>query len=129
MGKHKLMRNSHKRIVRTLSIAAGFLGTDKLYAEYALNFPPPVTPIGQSIYDVHMLTTYIITAIMIFMTAIVVYAVFTFRKDKGYEADQEFHKGWFGKWSWVLIPVVVLSIDLSIAHLDLEDGDHVVFLS
>jgi len=85
------------------------------HAEYGLNFPKPVTPIARDIYDVHMLTAGIITILLIIVTAIVLYAVFTFRKDKGYEADQEFHHSWFGRWSWVLVPFLVLLIDLTIA--------------
>ena len=29
------------------------------------------------------------------------------RKSRGYEADQNFHKSWFGQWSWVIVPVMV----------------------
>lgn len=95
--------------------AINLLFTKLAIAEYGMNFPEPVTPIARDIYDVHMLTMGIITIILIIVTAIVLYAVFTFRKDKGYEADQEFHHSWFGRWSWVLVPFLVLLIDLTIA--------------
>lgn len=86
------------------------------HAEYKLNFPEPATPIARDIYDVHMLTVGVITVIMIIMTVIVLYAVVTFRKDKGYVADQKFHKSWFGHWAWVIVPLIVLSVDLTIAN-------------
>jgi heme/copper-type cytochrome/quinol oxidase subunit 2 len=31
-------------------------------------------------------------------------------------ADQHFHESWFGNWSWVIVPVLVLGVDLTIAH-------------
>ena len=85
------------------------------YADYALNLPEPVAPLTQQMYDLHMLTTKIATVIMIIVIGIVTYAILKFRKSKGYEADQNFHKGAFGTWSWILVPVIVLGIDLTIA--------------
>ncbi|MDH5571103.1 MAG: cytochrome c oxidase subunit II [Gammaproteobacteria bacterium] len=90
-----------------------FAGT--AFAEYKLNFPEPVSPLTSQMYDLHMLTTKIATVIMVIVIAFVVYAILKFRKSKGYEADQNFHKTAFGTWSWILVPVIVLGIDLSIA--------------
>ena len=104
-----------KKVVGPIAAGVSLLWTGMVSAEYKYNFPEPVTPIGQSIYDVHMLTMAITTVILVIITLIVLYAVFTFRKDKGYVADQEFHNSWFGRWSWVIVPVAVLAIDLSIA--------------
>ena len=84
-------------------------------AEYKLNFPEAVAPLTQQMYDLHMLTTKIATIIMIIVIGIVTYAILNFRKSKGYEADQNFHKTKFGVWSWILVPVIVLGIDLTIA--------------
>lgn len=85
------------------------------FAEYGLNLPEPVSPVTRDIFELHMLTAYVATVIMIIITAVIVYALWKFRKSAGYEADQNFHVSWFGKWAWVLVPVVVLGIDLSIA--------------
>lgn len=84
-------------------------------AEYKFNFPTPVSPITREVYDLHMITSALALIIMIIVIAVVFYAVFKFRKSKDYQADQEFHNGWFGTWSWVLVPALVLAIDLSIA--------------
>lgn len=91
------------------------MGAGVAHAEYGLNFPQPVTPIGQDIFDLHMLTTRIITVLLILAFIVVFYSIYTHRKSKGFEADQKFHEGWFGSWSWVLVPVMVLGVDLSIA--------------
>jgi len=84
-------------------------------AEYKLNFPEAAAPLTQQMYDLHMLTTKIATIIMIIVIGIVAYAILKFRKSKGYEADQDFHETKFGTWSWILVPVIVLGIDLTIA--------------
>jgi len=84
-------------------------------ARLEYNLPEPVSGIAQEIFDLHMLTAWVATVIMIIVTAIIIYALVKFRKSTGYEADQEFNNTWFGKWSWVLVPAIVLGIDFSIA--------------
>lgn len=104
-----------KAVLGTLASLVLLVFTGTAFAEYKLNFPEPVAPLTQQMYDLHMLTTKIATIIMVVVIAFVVYAIVKFRKSKGYEADQEFHKGTFGVWSWLLVPVIVLGIDLTIA--------------
>jgi cytochrome c oxidase subunit 2 len=84
-------------------------------AAYELNLPEPVSPVTREIFNLHMLTATVALVIMIIVTVVIVYALWKFRKSAGYQADQNFHRGWFGTWAWVLVPVVVLGIDLSIA--------------
>ncbi len=85
------------------------------FAEYGLNFPAPATDIGQEIYDVHMFTMIVSTILLLIIFTIIIYSLFKFRKSKGYEADQNFHKSWFGTWSWVMVPAMVLGVDFYIA--------------
>jgi len=98
-------------------LAFGLLmaATPVAVAEYGLNFPEPATPIAREIFDLHMLTTKIVTVLMIIAMAIIFYSVYTHRKSRGYRPDLHFHKGWFGTWSWVLVPIMVLGVDLTIA--------------
>jgi len=84
-------------------------------AEYGINFPEPASDSAQDIYDIHMLTMRICTALLIIVFAFVIYSILKHRKSKGFEADQEFHKTWFGQWAWVLVPALVLGVDLTIA--------------
>lgn len=100
---------------RTGLLITLFLCSLPASAEMAWNLPTPAATITQEIYDLHMLTAYVATIIMVIVTAIIVYALVKFRKSAGYEADQEFNHSWFGRWSWVLVPVIVLGIDFSIA--------------
>jgi cytochrome c oxidase subunit II len=79
------------------------------------NLPTPASTMAREIFDLHTLTSTVATVIMILVTGIIIYALIKFRKSAGYEADQEFNHTWFGRWSWVLVPAIVLGIDFSIA--------------
>jgi len=84
-------------------------------AEMALNFPEPAAGVAQEIYDIHMLTSAIATVLLVLIFVFVGYSLYYHRKSRGYQADQGFHETWFGQWSWIIVPVLVLGIDLTIA--------------
>jgi cytochrome c oxidase subunit II len=84
-------------------------------AELGVNFPQPAAGVAQEIYDVHMLTMKIATILMIIVFAVLIYSLYYHRKSRGYPADQKFHETWFGNWSWVIVPGLVLGVDLTIA--------------
>jgi len=98
----------------TMAVLAMLFSSSTL-GEYALNLPEPVAVLTKEIFDLHMLTTWVALIIMVIITGIILYALFRFRKSTGYEADQKFHEGWFGRWSWLFVPILVLAIDFSIA--------------
>ncbi len=52
-------------------------------AEWALNLQRPVTEIARVQYDLHMLITYIVTAIAIIVFGVMFYSIFRFRKSRG----------------------------------------------
>ena len=96
--------------------ACGLLfASGNVSADLALNLPLPVAPLTRDIFNLHMLTTWIATIIMVIIIAVVLFTILKFRKSKGYEPDQEFHKGFFGRFGWLFVPVVVLGIDMTIA--------------
>jgi cytochrome c oxidase subunit 2 len=84
-------------------------------AEMRLNFPEPAAGVAQEIYDIHMLTSGIAALLLVIIFVVVGYSLYYHRKSRGYEADQNFHETWFGRWSWVIVPVLVLGVDLTIA--------------
>ncbi len=84
-------------------------------ADWELNMQEPVSPVTREIYGLHMLTATVALVIMIIITAVIIYALWKFRKSSGYEADQHFHESGFGKWAWIFVPVIVLGIDITIA--------------
>jgi cytochrome c oxidase subunit 2 len=99
-----------------LSLATAFgLWSGGAAAEMGLNFPEPAATTAREIYDIHMLTMGISTVLLIIVFSVITYSLIYHRKDKGYQADQHFHKTWFGNWSWVIVPSLVLAVDLTIA--------------
>ena len=109
------MQASFKAVSRWLLMTLGLVGLSPAQAEYGLNFPPPAAGVAQEIYDVHMLTMQIATFLLILVFAFVFYSIYFHRKSRGFEPDQNFHKTWFGNWSWVIVPTLVLGVDLTIA--------------
>jgi cytochrome c oxidase subunit 2 len=97
-----------------LALSAPWAGNAR--AELGINFPEPAAGVAQEIYDIHMLTATIATVLLVIIFAVVGYSLVHHRKSRGYQADQHFHESWFGHWSWVIVPVLVLGIDLTIAH-------------
>ncbi|MBT3205910.1 MAG: cytochrome c oxidase subunit II [Gammaproteobacteria bacterium] len=100
---------------RRLLLIASTLFSLPAFAVREYNLPEPASTITREIYDLHMLTAWVATVIMIIVTGIIVYALINFRKSKGYKPDMEFNHTWFGRWSWALVPAIVLGIDFSIA--------------
>jgi len=84
-------------------------------AELGFNFPEPAAGVAEEIYNIHMLTAGISTVLLVIIFAIVIYSLVYHRKSRGYQADLHFHESWFGNWSWVIVPVLVLGVDLTIA--------------
>ena len=85
------------------------------FADFALNLPEPATPGARDIYAIHMLTTSVVAIFSLLVFAVVGYAVYRFRKSRGFQPDQNLHKGWIGSWAWIVIPALVLGVDLTIA--------------
>lgn len=84
-------------------------------AAYGVNFPEPAAGVAREIYNIHMLTMTIATILLVIVFSFVFYSLYFHRKSRGYEPDQEFHNSWFGNWSWVIVPMLVLGVDLTIA--------------
>ena len=99
--------------ISTLSLLTAWAGN--ACAEMALNFPEPAAGVAQEIYDIHMLTSTIAAVLLVIIFVIVGYSLYFHRKSRGYQADQKFHETWFGQWAWVIVPVLVLGVDLTIA--------------
>lgn len=109
------MQASFKAISRWPLMTLGLLGCGSVRADYGLNFPQPAAGVAQEIYDIHMLTMQIATFLLILVFAFVFYSLYFHRKSRGYKPDQHFHETWFGNWSWVIVPALVLGVDLTIA--------------
>lgn len=104
------------RIGSTIVAALLALMPTLSWAEMKLNLPDPVSPLTREVFDLHMMTTWVGVWIMVIVIALVAYTLWKFRKSTGYEPDQNFHKSTFGVWSWLIVPVIVLGIDITIAE-------------
>ncbi|MET0029601.1 MAG: cytochrome c oxidase subunit II [Candidatus Thiodiazotropha sp.] len=111
----KTVTSALRTLVLPLATCALLTASSKVNAEYGINFPQPAAGVAQEIYDIHMLTMQITTFLLVIVFGFVFYSLYYHRKSRGYVADQNFHKSWFGHWSWVIVPVLVLGIDLTIA--------------
>jgi cytochrome c oxidase subunit 2 len=98
-----------------LLLLTGLMAASAAHAELGINFPEPAAGVAREIYDIHMLTMQITTVLLVIVFAFVFYSLYFHRKSRGYVADQHFHKSWFGQWSWVIVPVLVLGVDMTIA--------------
>jgi len=115
MGDREGMFFRSKTLIGSMSAVLGLLAAGGAGAELGVNFPEPAAGVAQEIFDIHMMTMGIATVLLIIVFAVVIYSLYTHRKSKGYEPDQHFHESWFGHWSWVIVPVMVLGVDLTIA--------------
>lgn len=110
------MKTTKSKIMAAITVLLSLLiGIYVATSDSKYNLPTPVSPITKDIYDLHMMTSYVALILMLIVTGIVVYSLVKFRKSKGYEADQNFHTSWFGRWSWALVPILVLGLDMAIA--------------
>jgi len=110
-----MLHRREKRLSALLVTGSAWLFSGMAHADYEFNLNPPAATLTQEIFDLHMLTTIVGTIIMAIVTGLIIYSLIYHRQSKGAVADQEFHNGWFGRWAWALVPVIVLGIDLSIA--------------
>lgn len=76
-------------------------------AEWGLNFPPPVTPIAQWIYDLHMLIFVICVVIFVGVFGVMFYSAFAHRKSRGHKAAR-FHEHTQLEVVWTIIPFLIL---------------------
>jgi len=108
-------RYSRGSLFRLLAVVSLWAVAALAYAEYGINLPEPASTSARDIYHIHMRTMTIAAILFFTVVAIVGYALFTFRQSRGAQPDGEFHKGRFGRWSWVVVPILVLAVDMTIA--------------
>lgn len=75
----------------------------------AENMPQGVTPVSQTVYDIHMLMFWICVAISVIVFAVLIYSLIKFRKSKGAVAAT-FHESTKVEILWTVIPFVILII-------------------
>lgn len=77
------------------------------FADYALNFQPPVTEVAHKLLGLHNMILIICTAIFVLVFGVMFYSVFAHRKSRGHQAAQ-FHGSTALEIIWTIIPFAIL---------------------
>jgi cytochrome c oxidase subunit II len=94
-------------------------------AAYAVNIPPPASPIATQIYGLHMYILYVCLAIFVIVFALMFYSIFKFRKSKGAQPDVNFHESTLIEIIWTAIPffiLIAMAIPATKTVLDMKDS-------
>jgi len=78
------------------------------FAEYAWNFPEPVTPMALDTLHVHNKFMVICMAIFVVVLGIMIYSIFAHRKSKGFKAVADKAPSTGMEIFWTLIPFAIL---------------------
>ena len=87
---------------------AVMLASLNVFADYAWNFPLPVTPMAADTLHVHNKFMAITGIIFIVVLAIMIYAIFAHRKSKNFKAVTDKTPSTTVEIFWTLIPFVIL---------------------
>ena len=99
-----MMSNLIKKIGGGLALA---MFSMLAHAEYAINFPTPVTEIARQIIDLHMITMWIIVGIAVVVYGVMFYSILKHRKSVGHKAAN-FHHNTMVEVIWTTIPFIIL---------------------
>jgi cytochrome c oxidase subunit 2 len=76
-------------------------------ADKEYNLQPPVTPIAEQIFDLHVYIMWICVVIFVGVFAVMFYSIFAHRKSKGHQAAQ-FHENTMVEVVWTIVPFFIL---------------------
>ena len=76
-------------------------------ADWGLNMTQGVTPISNEIYDMHMLTLWVVTIIGILVFGVMFWSIFNHRKSKGAKAAKFSHSTTV-EIIWTIVPTVII---------------------
>jgi cytochrome c oxidase subunit 2 len=93
------------------------------FADYALNFQKPVTPVAQKILELHNMIILICLVIFLIVFTVMFYSIYAHRKSRGYKPAQ-FHENAKLEVIWTVIPFLILvSMAIPSTATLLEMGD------
>lgn len=96
------------------------------WSESQLNLTKGVTAVSREVYDLHMLSLYICTAIGIIVFGAMFWSMIFHRKSKGAKAA-DFHESTTVEILWTAIPVVILiamAVPATSTLIDMENNDN-----
>ena len=104
-------------------LVASLVVVTPVSAEWGLNLPTPVTPIGEQILSLHNMILLICVIIFVGVFSVMFYSVYAHRKSKGHQASQFSHST-FAEIVWTVIPVLILigmAIPATATLINMED--------
>ena len=105
---HVVRSRGGMRLAHRLTIGAGlWLWAGLAAAEYGFNLPPPVTPIGHKILELHNLIFFICLGIFVVVFGFMFYSIIAHRKSRGYKAAA-FHDNVKLEVAWTIVPFLIL---------------------
>ncbi|BAU47036.1 cytochrome c oxidase subunit II [Sulfurifustis variabilis] len=120
---HVVRRSARSGAAARLAVLAGAFLPGLAFAEYGLNFPAPVTPIAQKIFDLHMLILWICVAIFVVVFGFMFYSIAKHRKSLG-ARPATFHDNVKLEVFWTIIPFLILvgmAIPSTATLIEMED--------
>ena len=99
------------RLVAKTALLAAMLASalmaSSARAALEYNLQPPVTPIGEQIFELHVYIMWICVVIFVGVFAVMFYSIFAHRKSQGHQAAQ-FHENTTVEVVWTVIPFLIL---------------------
>jgi len=98
------------RVAKTVAqgaTLASMLSAGAAHAAREYNLQPPVTPIGEQIFDLHIYIMWICVVIFVGVFAVMFYSIFAHRKSRGHQAAQ-FHENTMVEVVWTIVPFLIL---------------------
>lgn len=99
---------AYKEIFSSWAGLAAIFSSGRAHAEYAWNFPEPVTPLALDTLHVHNEFMLISIAIFLVVLAIMIYSIFTHRKSKGHQPANFTGPSTKSQVLWTLVPFALL---------------------
>lgn len=97
-----------KKLLASWAGFAAIFDSGRAHAEYAWNFPDPVTPLALDTLQVHNKFMLISIAIFLAVLAIMIYSIFAHRKSKGHQPANFTGPSTKSQVFWTLVPFALL---------------------
>ncbi len=102
-----LSSGCNRAMLRMAMAMSMFMVPAVAFAEYKLNLQTPNTALGDTIYDLHSIITWICVAIFVLVFGFMFYAVYAHRKSVGHKAAH-FHEHLGVEIAWTIVPAIIL---------------------
>ncbi len=106
MVRNQAKEGAGRRPMRWAGVAA-LLAPGVALADRSWNLQPPVTPIAQQQYDLHLFIFWICVVIFVAVFGVMFYSILKHRKSLGHEPAQ-FHENTLVEVVWTVVPFLIL---------------------